>query len=82
LIPGHGAPLTRADLDTYRAAFARLVACGAGAGAKAACSDGWLRDAAPLLGGSDAKFVRALVDYYTDSRLRGDAAKNAALCGG
>jgi glyoxylase-like metal-dependent hydrolase (beta-lactamase superfamily II) len=82
LVPGHGAPMNKGDLATYRNAFDRLVACGASTREQKSCVDGWLDDAAPLLDGADAGFVRAMVNYYVESALRGDAAKRAALCGG
>ncbi len=81
LVPGHGAPMTRVDVETYRAAFAALVACGTSTRERRACADGWLKDAAPLLGATDPRFVRSLVDFDVDNHLRGDAKRDAALCG-
>lgn len=81
LVPGHGAPLTRAQLRTYRTAFDRLLACSAGKAAKAACIDGWMRDAQSLIPATDEKLARSLLDYYIDHSLRGDAAKTRELCG-
>jgi glyoxylase-like metal-dependent hydrolase (beta-lactamase superfamily II) len=82
LVPGHGAPMKKADFEIYRKAFDGLVACGGSARDKKECSGGWVEDAAPLLAGADEKFVRAMVDYYVDTALRGDASKRAELCGG
>lgn len=81
LVPGHGAPMGRADLATYRGAFDRLLACAAGKSPKQACIDGWMRDAAPLIPAGDEKLARSLLDYYVDGNLRGDAAQKAKPCG-
>jgi glyoxylase-like metal-dependent hydrolase (beta-lactamase superfamily II) len=83
LVPGHGAPMSRADFAGYRHAFDGLLACAASAASKDECLDGWQRDAAAFLPTeSDKKLARVLLDYYLDGILRGDAKKNAALCGG
>ena len=80
LVPGHGAPMGRADLATYRRAFDRLLECAAGKSPKQACIDGWMSDAAPLIPAGDEKLARGLLDYYVDGNLRGDAAQKAKLC--
>jgi len=82
LVPGHGAPLTRARFATWRTAFDHLLACGASKAAKDACIDGWMRDAQSLVPASDEKLARGLLDYYVDNSLRGDAKKTRDLCGG
>jgi glyoxylase-like metal-dependent hydrolase (beta-lactamase superfamily II) len=79
LVPGHGEPMTRAGLDTYRAAFDGLLACAASDRARDDCIDGWTKGAAPLLKTEDPKFARALLGYYVD-QLRGDAARITRLC--
>jgi glyoxylase-like metal-dependent hydrolase (beta-lactamase superfamily II) len=81
LVPGHGAPMRKADLRTYVAAFDGLLACGASKRPKEECSAGWQEAAAPLLGGADPAFTRSLVEYYVDTALRGDPARRAPLCG-
>ena len=80
LVPGHGAPMGRADLATYRRAFDRLLECAGSKSSKQACIDGWMSDAAPLIPSGDDKLARGLLDYYIDGSLRGDAAQNAKLC--
>ena len=67
VIPGHGAPMHRADFETYRAAYTHFVSC---TDAKEKCIDGWLSDAAPLLEKEDPKFVRMLLDYYAGLRAK------------
>jgi glyoxylase-like metal-dependent hydrolase (beta-lactamase superfamily II) len=82
LLPGHGAPLSRAAFATYRSAFDALLACADSQAAAADCTAGWLRDAAPLLVDERAQtLARGLVDYYLTAILRGNEAKLAALCG-
>lgn len=79
LVPGHGAPMTRRDFLTYRAAFGNLLTCSASQKTKEECINGWMTDASPLLPEKDHKFTRSLMDYYVDV-LRGDPAKIAARC--
>lgn len=80
LVPGHGAPMTRAQFATYRTAFDRLFACAGGKASKDACIDGWLRDAKSLVPESDAKLARGLLGYYLEGILR-DASMTKPLCG-
>ena len=82
LVPGHGAPMTRSDLDVYRQAFAGLLACAATSDPAPTCIDGWITAAGPLLAGTDTAFVRSLVGYYVDNSLRGDPTTRKELCGG
>jgi hypothetical protein len=72
--------MTKAQLETYRTAFARFVACAASRREPAACGEGWRTDAAPLLDGADPKLVAAMADYYVREVLRGDEARRTALC--
>jgi glyoxylase-like metal-dependent hydrolase (beta-lactamase superfamily II) len=80
LIPGHGAPMTRADFAVYRTAFDNLVACGASPADKKACIDGWMKDAAPFLRNDDPAWVRMLADYYVGAVLREDPKMIAERC--
>jgi hypothetical protein len=75
LVPGHGAPMRRAQFEIYRHAFDDLLACAASAQPKSACVDGWMRDANALIPAADPELARSLVDYYVDGSLRGDAAR-------
>jgi glyoxylase-like metal-dependent hydrolase (beta-lactamase superfamily II) len=80
LVPGHGAPMRKADFAIYRRAFDGLLACGASAQPKQACIDRWMRDAGPLIPASDEKLARTLLDYYVDRSLRGEAQKREKFC--
>ncbi|TLY50788.1 MAG: MBL fold metallo-hydrolase [Gammaproteobacteria bacterium] len=81
LIPGHGAPMSRAQFATYRVAYANLLACAASDKTKTACADGWLADAKALLADADPAFVKRLLDYYIDNSLRVPTAQRDKLCG-
>ncbi|MEO8035718.1 MAG: MBL fold metallo-hydrolase [Acidobacteriota bacterium] len=81
LVPGHGPPMKRAEFELYRTAFDHLLECAGSAAAKETCIDGWMRDASSLIASEKPKWVRALMDYYIDSSLRGDSARNAKFCG-
>ena len=81
LIPGHGAPLSREQFETYRNAYANLVTCAASDRSKSVCIDGWVGDAGALLSTQESKLAKSLLDYYIDNSLHADAAKTAKLCG-
>jgi len=81
LVPGHGAPMSRAQFDTYRHAYANLVACAASDKPKSICIDGWAADAKPLLSADESKFAKSLLDYYVDNSLRASSEKTKKLCG-
>ncbi len=81
LVPGHGAPMTRDQFETYRSGFESLVACAASEQPEQVCIDGWLRDLGPLIPEGDRDFARMLLEYYVPSSLRADAEKTARLCG-
>lgn len=75
LVPGHGAPMRRAQFEIYRHAFDGLLACAASAQPKSACVDGWMHDANALIPAADRDLARSLVDYYVDGSMRGEAAR-------
>jgi glyoxylase-like metal-dependent hydrolase (beta-lactamase superfamily II) len=80
LVPGHGAPMTRASFDAWRTAFDGLLACGASEAPNAQCADRWLADAGGLVAEADHAYARALVDYYLDNVLRAGGAEVAQRC--
>ncbi|MEO7325635.1 MAG: MBL fold metallo-hydrolase [Dokdonella sp.] len=80
LVPGHGAPMRRAQLMTYRHAFDNLLACAASPQPKATCTEGWMRDADALIPSTDRELARSLIDYYVDNSLRGEALKANPHC--
>jgi len=82
LIPGHGAPMTRAQFTRWRDASDALLDCAAGPSPKQVCVDGWMRDAAPFIPSSDKARVPGMVGYYIDSRLRAAPAERTRYCEG
>ena len=81
LVPGHGAPMSRAQFETYRKAYTNLLACASSDKNKTACIDGWIADAKPLLGDTDPGFVKSLLDYYVDNSLRAPEVQIDKFCG-
>jgi glyoxylase-like metal-dependent hydrolase (beta-lactamase superfamily II) len=81
LVPGHGAPMDRTGLATYRRAFDRLLECADGDGDAKSCVDGWMRDADSLIAPDDRTLARTLLDYYMARSLRAGADKQKAFCG-
>jgi glyoxylase-like metal-dependent hydrolase (beta-lactamase superfamily II) len=79
VIPGHGAPLTRPQFETYRSAFAALLQCAGSASSKEDCANAWITSTASLTS-DDPKFTRSLMAYYLDV-LR-DPEKTRTFCGG
>jgi glyoxylase-like metal-dependent hydrolase (beta-lactamase superfamily II) len=80
LVPGHGRPMRRADLETYRAGFDHLLACAASERPGQACIDGWLADLSPLVPAAERELATSLLRYYVASHLRAPG-KIAELCG-
>lgn len=74
-IPGHGAPMTRAQFDTYRKAFGAFRSCVGGETAAAECASGWSRDIAPFLA-TEQQRDRATrsAAYYVDFLRKGGGA--------
>jgi glyoxylase-like metal-dependent hydrolase (beta-lactamase superfamily II) len=80
LVPGHGAPLDRAQFATYRAAFDRLLACAASDAPAATCKVGWRRDAGALVPARDAALADSLLDYYIPHVLRAPPERRSRYC--
>jgi len=81
LVPGHGRPLDRDGLAAYRDGFDHLLACGASERPVVACVEAWLADLGPLVPDGERAFASAMLGYYVQSALRGDAERTARLCG-
>jgi glyoxylase-like metal-dependent hydrolase (beta-lactamase superfamily II) len=66
-VPGHGEPMSRAQFEIYRQAFAAFRACVASDAAPAACAGGWTTGVAPLLAtDADRKQASGYATYYVD----------------
>jgi glyoxylase-like metal-dependent hydrolase (beta-lactamase superfamily II) len=81
LVPGHGAPMHRAQFAAYRKAFSDLLDCAAGDAKQNACVDGWISDASTLISSEDASYARALIGYYLENYLRNPSERVRAYCG-
>ena len=80
LIPGHGAPMDRAQFLQWKGAFDAFVDCGKSARPKEACIAGWQRDAAPFVGASHREYVAQAAGYYLETRLRSSPAEQEKYC--
>jgi glyoxylase-like metal-dependent hydrolase (beta-lactamase superfamily II) len=66
-VPGHGAPMARAQFDTYRSAFGRFRSCVEGDSTAATCAAGWTKDVSPLLDtDADRRQATEYAAYYVD----------------
>lgn len=65
-IPGHGRPMTRAQVDVYAKSLAAFTACVRTDKPAAECSAVWVENASSLLGDDPArrKAIAANMDYY------------------
>lgn len=74
-IPGHGAPMTRGQFDTYRRAFSRFNVCVGSDRTAADCAKGWTRDVEPLLAtDADRRQASEYAAYYVDFLRKGGGA--------
>ncbi len=80
LVPGHGAPMSRAHFTQWRAAFEALLDCASSERARAECVAGWRRDAARFIPAGGEAMVDNLVGYYLDSRLRAAPEERLRYC--
>jgi glyoxylase-like metal-dependent hydrolase (beta-lactamase superfamily II) len=74
-VPGHGAPMTRIQFDTYRGAFKRFRACAGGDRPAATCATAWTNDIASLLGNdADRRLATEFATYYVGFLRKGGGA--------
>ena len=75
-IPGHGAPMTRAQFDVYRQSFGAFVSCVKSESAPAQCASGWAEGVGTLIGNDPARrrAVAANAEYYV-GYLRSNGGK-------
>jgi glyoxylase-like metal-dependent hydrolase (beta-lactamase superfamily II) len=80
LVPGHGDPMSRAQFETWRSAYGRLLDCAASARSRDDCVAQWKADAAAFIPtGMD---VAGMAAYYIDTRLRAKAEERLRYCPG
>lgn len=58
LIPGHGPPLTKRQVEIYRSTFSSLLKC------KDNCVTDWLDKIGPLIPAEEREFTQMLMEYY------------------
>jgi glyoxylase-like metal-dependent hydrolase (beta-lactamase superfamily II) len=79
-IPGHGAPMTREQFDTYRGAYKNFLACVASDNPAATCAAGWTKDAGPLLeSDADRRGATGYANYYVDFLRKGHGTTQDCL---
>jgi glyoxylase-like metal-dependent hydrolase (beta-lactamase superfamily II) len=80
LVPGHGAPMMRADFVRWHGAFEAWLGCAESGAPPAQCADGWMRDATGFYTAAEAKGARALAETYVSEVVRAPADKRMAYC--
>ena len=80
-IPGHGAPMTRAQFALWRGAFNALIDCAASGRDKQACAADWTAATAELRGADarEARRAQGMTEYYVADVLRAHGG-NSAYC--
>jgi len=80
LIPGHGAPMNRAQFLQWQGAFNAFVDCGRSTRQKEECIAGWQRDAAPFIDEPHRQYAAQAAAYYLETRLRSSPAEQQKYC--
>jgi glyoxylase-like metal-dependent hydrolase (beta-lactamase superfamily II) len=80
LIPGHGAPMTRADFGQWKLAYNNLLNCSRSTADKAACIAGWQKDAAKFIDEAHRDYAGEAADYYITTRLRSSPEEQQKYC--
>ena len=80
LIPGHGAPMDRAQFVQWKTAFDHFVDCGRSTRLKEECVADWKREAAPFIDAQHSGYVIEAAKYYLDTRLRSSPEEQQKYC--
>ena len=80
LIPGHGAPMNRAQFLQWKGAFDHFVDCGRSTRPKEECIAGWQREAAPSIDEAHRQYVGQAAAYYLETRLRSSPEEQQKYC--
>ena len=78
VVPGHGAPMSRAQFARYRQAFDAFISCAGSTRAKDECASEWAQGARSLLDPGPHEIQRAqqMAEYYVDMlRANGGRSK-------
>ena len=77
IIPGHGAPMDRAQFATYRKAFDDLIACSASTRDEKQCAADWTKAVSDLPGAGPEANAQGMTAYYVKDVLRAHNGKSA-----
>ena len=80
LIPGHGAPMTRADFLQWKTAYDNLIACGRSTTDIKQCAAGWQKDAAKFIDDAHKEYAGEAAQYYLETRLRSSPEEQQKFC--
>jgi glyoxylase-like metal-dependent hydrolase (beta-lactamase superfamily II) len=80
LIPGHGAPMSRAQFLGWKSAFDKLVECGRSDAKVAVCADRWVTNAAPYISEDKKTYAREAAAYYVEARFRSKPEEQRKFC--
>ncbi len=75
-IPGHGAPMTRVQFNTYRTAFGAFIDCAASAAEAEVCAERWREAIAPFLSTDQSRVAASQMAHYYVGYLRGNGGKS------
>jgi glyoxylase-like metal-dependent hydrolase (beta-lactamase superfamily II) len=79
-VPGHGAPMTRDQFDTYRGAYKNFLACVASENTPQTCAAGWTKDVGSLLeSDADRRGATGYAGYYVDFLRKGNGTTQDCL---
>ena len=76
IIPGHGAPMDRAQFATYRKAFDDFIACAASTRDEKACATDWATAVSTLPGAGPDAQAKDMAAYYVKDVLRAHDGKS------
>jgi glyoxylase-like metal-dependent hydrolase (beta-lactamase superfamily II) len=80
LVPGHGAPMSRADFNAWRRGFDGLLACAAGPAEEEQCITGWVQALGGLLPAAQVPRVRDMLMHYLGQHLRSTPERRDRFC--
>jgi glyoxylase-like metal-dependent hydrolase (beta-lactamase superfamily II) len=70
LVPGHGAPMSKAELVTYKSAFDGLLACTAARRSTETCLAGWFKATRGFAPATDGPQAREMLTFYVEHNLK------------
>jgi len=80
LVPGHGAPMSRAQFNVWRRGFEGLLTCAAGPAEEEQCISEWAEAMGGLLPAAQVPRAHDMLKYYLGQHLRSAAAQRDRFC--